>query len=229
MIKNSIKKVYIFLGPPGSGKGTLSNLCVKHLGWSQLSTGNLCRKHIAEQTEIGKQIDLALKSGKLISDELITDMVKNWLFEIIDRVDSVILDGFPRTLPQAQAFGAIIAEKVSTISAKIVKFSIADNLVIDRIGSRYVCKNKNCQTVYSLVENSNLAPKRSMICDNCDSELMRRSDDAVETITERLVTYHKHEQALIDYYLKTGFSVIDVNAERSIDCLFEEFKKINGV
>lgn len=229
MINKSIKQVYIFLGPPGSGKGTLSNLCVKNLGWSQLSTGNLCRKHIAEQTEIGKLIDLALKSGKLISDELITDMVKDWLFEIIDSVDSVILDGFPRTLPQAQAFGKIITEKMSTMCAKVVKFSIPDEKVIARVGSRFVCKNKNCQTVYSLVENSNLAPKRSMICDNCDSELIRRSDDSVETITERLVTYHKHEQALIDYYVDTGFSVVDVNAERSIESLFEEFKRINGV
>ncbi|BDC34338.1 adenylate kinase [Candidatus Dependentiae bacterium Noda2021] len=229
MITNPLKTVYIFLGPPGSGKGTLSNLCVKNLGWSQLSTGNLCRKHIAEQTEIGKQIDLALKSGKLISDALITEMVKEWLFEIIDRVDSVILDGFPRTLPQAKAFADIIAEKLSTVRAKIVKFSIDDELVIARIGSRYVCQNKNCQTVYSLVENSKLAPKRSMICDNCNGELIRRSDDSLDTICDRLSTYHKHEQALIDYYAQTGFSVLDFNAEKSIDCLFEEFKKINGV
>ncbi len=94
MINKSIKQVYIFLGPLDQAKEHYQTFVLRIWAGSQLSTGNLCRKHIAEQTEIGKLIDLALKSGKLISDELITDMVKDWLFEIIDSVDSVILDGF---------------------------------------------------------------------------------------------------------------------------------------
>src|SRR5438105_2140053 len=96
--------IFIFLGPPGSGKGSVSRLCIKDLGWVQLSTGNLCRKHIAKQTEIGKEIDFAIKSGKLVSDDLITNMVLEWFQKDFDDSHTVILDGYPRTIMQAQAF-----------------------------------------------------------------------------------------------------------------------------
>ncbi len=92
------RSIVIFIGPPGAGKGSLSQLCVKELGWAQLSTGNLCRYHITEQTELGKQIDLAIKSGKLISDGVIVDMVDKALPETFKQSPIVILDGFPRTV-----------------------------------------------------------------------------------------------------------------------------------
>jgi adenylate kinase len=221
--------IYIFIGPPGSGKGTLSSFCVKNFGWNQLSTGNLCRKHIAEQTEIGKQIDLALKFGKLISDDLITSMVGDWLFEIIETNKAVILDGYPRTLAQAKSFNALLTTKLKNSKVKVIKFSIADNYVIDRICRRFICQNKECQAVYSAVENSLLAPKKSMTCDNCTSVLVRRNDDLPEAIKERLHVYYKHENELVNFYENLGYSIIEFNAEKSIESVFEDFKVMAGV
>ncbi len=100
---NSQKDIYIFIGPPGSGKGYIIPSMCKKVWLESISTGNLCRKHIAEQTEIGKQIDFAIKSGKLVSDSLIIAMVKNGCLANADQFDAVILDGFPRTIAQAQA------------------------------------------------------------------------------------------------------------------------------
>ena len=100
----SIDRVILFIGPPGSGKGTLSQKCVQKLGWQQISTGDLCRRHIAKQTEIGKSIDFAIKSGKLVSDGLISQMVFDWFRQENIESDVVILDGYPRTVNQAKDF-----------------------------------------------------------------------------------------------------------------------------
>lgn len=218
------RKVFIFIGPPGSGKGSLSNLCVDSLGWVQVSTGNLCRKHIMEQTVIGKEIDFALKSGKLVSDELIIAMVENWISEQIENHDALILDGFPRTVVQAKALDQLIKDKFTSIDLQIVKFNVADQTVIDRLGSRYTCQNKDCQRVYSLAAGANLAPQRDMLCDSCSSPLSRRKDDEAEAIKERLVTYHKHAKDLLDFYTETGRSIQEFNVERPLQELFQDFK-----
>ena len=112
---NNQKNLIVFMGPPGAGKGSLSQLCVDEFGWVQLSTGFLCRKHIAAQTTIGRQIDFFIKSGKLVDDSLIVDMVEEWLAEQIDQQRGVILDGFPRSVVQAQALDEIL-KKFESIS-----------------------------------------------------------------------------------------------------------------
>ena len=119
---NPKKSVFIFIGPPGSGKGTLSHLCVSSLRWVQLSTGNLCRKHIAEQTEIGKQIDFALKSGKLVSDSLINAMVHDWFSMTIQEADNIILDGYPRTVAQAEALHEYLQKNLSHVDVQVIRF-----------------------------------------------------------------------------------------------------------
>lgn len=219
------KQVYIFLGPPGSGKGTLSHLCEQRLGWIQLSTGNLCRRHIAEQTEIGKQIDFALKSGKLVSDGLINAMVQDWLATVIVQKDAIILDGFPRTIAQATALHEFLKPHLAYVSVQIVRFSISDESVISRICGRLVCVNKDCQEVYSLNSGSR-KPAQHMKCDACSSELGRRNDDAVSSVKDRLQTYHKHERDLLDFYEKTAFSIREFMAEMHLKDFFEEFKKL---
>jgi len=221
------KKVYIFIGPPGSGKGTLSHLCVKTLGWIQLSTGNLCRKHIAEQTEIGKQIDFALKSGKLVSDSLINAMVHEWFLTTIKHADNVILDGYPRTVGQAHALHEFLKHHLSYIDVEIVRFSISDESVVSRICGRLVCVNKDCQEVYSTNPGSRV-PSLHMRCDICSSDLGRRNDDAVAAVKDRLQTYHKHEQDLLSFYAQTPFSIKEFMAEKQLEEVFEEFKKIVG-
>ena len=129
MVK-ATKQLVIFLGPPGSGKGSLSQLCVENFGWKQLSTGYLCRKHIKEQTEIGKQIDFLIKSGKLISDKLIIDMVEQWLQESMRQSSFIILDGFPRNIAQAEAFHEIIDKKLSFFKIEIFKLFVSDEIVV---------------------------------------------------------------------------------------------------
>jgi adenylate kinase len=225
---NSAKKVYIFVGPPGSGKGTLSQLCVQRFNWVQLSTGNLCRKHILEGTQIGKQIDFAIKSGKLVSDSLITTIVEEWFSEIIGTIDTIILDGYPRTVAQAIDFNQILKRDYDYINPIIVRFVVSDEQVVARICGRYVCQNKECQAVYSLAPGSNLAPKVDMVCDRCGTSLGRRSDDAQEAVRQRLAIYHKHEQDLLHFYLAEKYPIIEVAGEQPLDVVFSTFKEMVG-
>lgn len=224
----SSKNVYIFIGPPGSGKGTLSYLCVRTLGWVQLSTGNLCRKHIAEQTEIGKQIDFALKSGKLVSDDLINAMVHDWFASTIQESDNIILDGYPRTVKQAEALLNFLKEKLSHVNVRIIRFFISDNTVISRICGRLVCQNKDCQEVYSLNPGARV-PAQDMKCDVCSSDLGRRNDDVVSAVHDRLQTYHKHEKDLLEFYEQTNFITKELCVDKHFDEVFDDFKKLVGI
>lgn len=221
------KNVFIFIGPPGSGKGTVSQLCVNTLGWVQLSTGNLCRKHIAENTQIGKQIDFALKSGKLVSDSLINEMVHDWFGTTIQRSDNIILDGYPRTVAQAKALHDFLVKSMPEVRVQVVRFFASDEVVISRIGHRLVCSNKDCQQVYSTNPGAR-KPKHEMICDECSSLLVRRNDDEGSSVKDRLQTYHKHERELIDFYKQAHLAVREFEVERPLEQVFDDFKKIVG-
>ncbi|MCX5922462.1 MAG: nucleoside monophosphate kinase [Candidatus Dependentiae bacterium] len=226
---NSKTDVIILIGPPGAGKGSLANLCIKNLGWKQLSTGNLCRKHIAEQTEIGKQIDFAIKSGKLVSDSLMTGVVDEWLSSQIGRVPAVILDGFPRTVAQAKALGEYLKDKESHLKLTVVKLFISHEKVIARLCNRYICSNIECQAIYSLSTGSTLVPQKEMICDTCGNPLTKRKDDEEEAIVERLQIYRKHEQDLLNFYINAQHAVTECNVERSLNEIFEDFKRLMGI
>ncbi len=223
------KEIYIFLGPPGAGKGSLAMLCAKNIGWGKLSTGNLCRKHISEQTEIGIEIDFAIKSGKLISDDLISLMVEDWFVNNFDNTQTVILDGYPRTLAQAEILEKLLEHKFSSWQLHIVRLTISDDVVINRLFTRYICSNKSCQIVYSLADNSPCAPKVEGVCDYCQSELVRRADDTKEAVCKRLLVYHQHEKDLIDFYKSRGRFILEVNVEKSPSAVFNELKKYVGI
>lgn len=219
--------VYILIGPPGSGKGTISQLCTEQLGWSQLSTGALCRKHIEEKTEIGQQIDFAIKSGKLISDSLVTDMVCEWLGQgIRQNKKAIILDGYPRTVTQAKAFNQFICDQFDKLKVFIIRFFISDEQVITRLSGRYICQNKECQIVYSTIIDTGLASQQKMICSRCSSPLGRRIDDEGHAVRERLTVYHMHENELIDFYKNNNQSIFEFNVEKSIQEVFAEFKQL---
>lgn len=223
---STTRKIFIFIGPPGSGKGSLADMCVKQLGWKQLSTGNLCRKHIAERTDIGKQIDLIIKSGKLISDELVTSMADEWLAE--QGTDKpVILDGYPRTVEQARLLDKLLKLKFAGSETIVVVFDIDDEVVIKRMSARLVCTNKNCQSVFSMLADSPLSPRVSMVCDRCQSRLERRADDDPEVIRRRLVTYHQH--VLLPHYELSGARVVHINAEQPLDAAFADFLHCVGM
>lgn len=223
------RDLYVFLGPPGSGKGSLSQLCIQKFGWVQLSTGNLCRKHIAEGTQIGQQIDFAIKSGKLVSDALITDMVVQWLLEQPEAGQAIILDGYPRTLVQAQELHKLLQDKPSYFKLNVVRLLVEDETVIARLSGRYVCQNKECQAVYSMVAGTSLAPKNDMICDNCSAPLIRRGDDTEQAVRNRLATNHQHEQGLLDFYKQVGQAVHEINGEKPLEVVFDEFQKTYGL
>lgn len=221
-MKNSI---FIFLGAPGAGKGSLSKLCVNEFGWTQLSTGNLCRKHIEDQTEIGKKIDFDIKSGKLISDSVISEMVEDWLISVQEN-HPVILDGYPRTLIQARYMHNLLSNKLSNYDLKVIKLDVSEQTIISRLVNRLVCSNKRCQAVYSNLKNSSLIPKDLKLCDSCSSLLIRRNDDNEEVVKERLEIYNKNEEDLINFYKSSGFNLVRLNVDKSINEIFEDFRKL---
>jgi len=223
-------EIFVLVGSPGSGKGSVSHLCIKEFGWEQLSTGDLCRKHIAEQTEIGKEIDFAIKSGKLVSDSIIVDMVNKWLIDQIESGANVLLDGYPRNLAQAEALDAFLKdEKFADIGLRIIKFAVPDEVVVDRLCNRCICSNKDCQAVYSMAKDSPCKPKEDMVCDACASPLHVRSDDTIETIKERLSIYHEYEDSMLDFYTRKGNEILKVDATKPLVEVFESFKKVVGL
>ncbi|HLC07577.1 MAG TPA: nucleoside monophosphate kinase [Candidatus Babeliales bacterium] len=227
-MNQQVRDVFIFIGPPGAGKGSLSSLCVNHFEWLQISTGNLCRKHIAEQTKIGKEIDLIIKSGKLINDDLITSMVFEWFAENVDKASGIIFDGYPRTVAQAQSFDAMLTAKFPTVRVRVVLFDLADDVVVNRLCSRYVCQNKECQAVYSLSSNSDLASAETMVCGLCSGALGRRDDDSEIAVRKRLDIYHRHEQQLIDFYQNNDTEIIELDASKQLQQVFEDFVQVIG-
>lgn len=225
-MKLNNKSVYIFIGPPGAGKGTLSYLCEKEFGWVKLSTGNLCRKHIEGQSEIGKQIDFAIKSGKLISDALITDMVTQWLGEETQEAHSIILDGFPRTVAQAEGLEKFFSNSKIAFKLIVVRFFVSDETVMSRLNSRYICSNPECQIAYSALKDSHLESKNFMMCDDCLSPLTKRNDDNYDAIKERLMVYHQHENVLLHFYEKQNRFIKEVNVEKPVNQIFDDFKQL---
>lgn len=218
------REIYIFMGPPGAGKGTLSARCIESFGWQQLSTGTLCREHIAAQTHIGKEIDFIIKSGKLISDSLIIAMVKEWLASQKDN-NPLIIDGFPRTVSQAQALHDLLKqEQFSGSKLRLVSIQVPDDIVLNRLTSRMLCSNGSCEAIYSL--NSVQSELKELRCTKCSSVLRRRSDDHENTIRERLTVYHQHAQGLLGFFKNNGYVVVDIPGELPMDDVFNHFREI---
>lgn len=216
------------MGPPGSGKGSLSSLCVKRLGWQQLSTGNLCREHIAAQTSLGKEIDFAIKSGKLISDGLIIQMASEWLKKTFAQPGTVIFDGFPRTVPQAQALHELMRGLLD-VEMHVVRMDITPEEVVYRLLARSICQNKDCQMVYSMHKHSTQLPLKTMTCNECDSPLVRRSDDEEKAIYERLKIYQSHESALRDFYKSVDQPLRAIQADLPLEKVYDKLLGILGI
>lgn len=216
-------KAYILIGPPGSGKGTLSKRCIEQFGWKQLSTGNLCRMHVAQETEIGKQIDAYLKAGKLMSDELIAQMVDAWLSDVTKGKKPIILDGFPRTINQAKILYELTKEKYPLLQLSVIRFIISDEAAIDRICNRFICNNTDCQAVYSGKGTSGLGAQKNMQCDMCGAALSKREDDVPEVIQGRLSTYRKYEQHMLNYFTESKQPVHEFEVERPFNEIFSSF------
>ncbi len=219
--------IIIFLGPPGAGKGSISKLCLDRFDWIQLSTGALCREHISKKTDIGKKIDFTIKSGKLIPDDLIDSIVEEWLIDNSGLGRTIILDGYPRTLAQAKFIVKLLDTKLRSYQLKIINLIISPDVVASRLANRIVCRNNNCQAVYSISDSAH-TPQNSDKCDFCGDILIKRSDDDALAVKQRLLVYCQHEKELFDFFSK-NYEILELNTERPFDQVFSDFRKLVNI
>ena len=185
----------VMLGKPGSGKGTVGKMLSDSLGIIHISSGELFRSYIKKAGEIGEEIESYVSKGQLVPDELAIQLVEKRLLEP-DCKNGVILDGFPRTVAQAQALDKFLVEHHQKINIA-VELDLTDIDIIDRIVKRRVCSNKDCREVYNLEFKK---PKVDGICDICGSSLEQRPDDSIETVKERLKVHYETADKLVEYY-----------------------------
>lgn len=202
----------LFLGPPGAGKGTLAALVSGMYKIPHISTGEIFREAIREKTSLGLKVQSIIDAGQLVSDDITIELVKERLSKK-DAKKGFILDGFPRTIPQAEALAEIV-----DINAA-VNFDISDTDVVSRLSGRRVCKR--CSHNYHI---EFMKPKVSGICDNCGGELFIREDDKIDAITKRLEVYRSQTAPLIDHYRKKN-KLIDIDARPSSGEVLELFQK----
>ena len=206
----------ILLGPPGAGKGTLASKAVDILKLPHISTGAIFRAALAAGTPLGLRVKAIMDAGKLVDDETTIELVKDRLAQE-DAQKGYILDGFPRTIPQAE----VLAE-FSTVD-KVVNFDIPDSMVLERLGGRRVCRG--CGHNYHMVFNK---PKKDGVCDLCGAEVYTRDDDKDEAVKKRLEVYRAQPAPLIDFYRKKGV-LVDMDARPLVDQMVENFKRALGI
>ena len=206
----------ILLGAPGAGKGTQAELLMKHLSIPGISTGNMLREAVANGSEVGKKAKYCMDNGLLVSDDIIMDIVAERVAQP-DCKDGFILDGVPRTLPQAEA---MLARGIQI--DHVVSIEIDDSVIEGRMTGRRVCGK--CGASYHIVANPS---KVDGICDQCGSELMIRKDDAPETVRRRLEIYHEQTEVLKDFYAKLGKLSL-VEGTQPIESAYEDILKAIG-
>jgi adenylate kinase len=191
----------IIFGPPGSGKGTYSSRLKEKFGLEKISTGDIFREEVKKGSELGKKVEVYLKKGELVPDEIVIEVVK----EKIKNLDNFILDGFPRTVNQAKAL-----DKMVKIDA-IIKINAHPEILIEKISGRRICSNSKCDGNYNIADIRKtidgieyilppLLPKEDMKCDKCSFPLIQRDDDKPEVVKERLRIYEEQSKPVLEYY-----------------------------
>lgn len=206
----------ILFGAPGAGKGTQSELLIKRLGMTQISTGDLFRAAIKGQTDLGKKAQEFMDKGQLVPDSIVIGMVE----EVLQKgVKNFILDGFPRTVAQAQALDELLVNMNLSIG-KAIFLEVPMKILMDRLTGRRVCKN--CGTVYHIVSKPT---KTEGKCDVCGGEVIQRNDDKAEVIETRLKTYEEFTSPLKEFYKKAG-KYIELDGNRGTEEVYTEIEKI---
>ncbi len=185
----------ILLGPPGAGKGTVSELLVKEYGIPQISTGDILRGAVKQGSEVGKEAEAYMSAGKLVPDKVIMKIMEKRLQDE-DCEKGFILDGFPRTIPQAEQLDDLLDRLGLTLDA-VVNLEVPEDIIVRRLTSRRTCSNSDCQAIYNMISKP---PKKEGVCDKCGSTLIQRDDETEEAINERLRTYHEQTEPLIQFY-----------------------------
>lgn len=204
----------MIMGPPGAGKGTQAEVLVKELGITHISTGDMFRAAIKEGTEMGKKAKEYMDKGQLVPDEVVVGMVKDRLSQP-DCAKGFLLDGFPRTLAQAEALSNTIDELGMKFDG-VINIDVPRERLMARLTGRRVCKG--CGASYHVIFNP---PKSEGVCNTCGGELYQRSDDNEETVSNRLDVYEAQTQPLIDYYKERGL-LLNINGDQEIDKVLKE-------
>jgi adenylate kinase len=187
------------LGAPATGKGSVASLLSEKYNIPAISSGDIFRKHVSEKTEIGEIINSYISKGNLVPDEIVLRMLEERLEEP-DVKNGAILDGFIRTVAQAEAFDKMLKEKNEKLDI-VINLETPEDEILERIVNRRVCTNKDCKATYNLILHPS---KEEGICDKCGSPLEQRSDDTLEKAKNRLEVYHRETEPLVEYYAKTG-------------------------
>ena len=211
----------LLIGPPGGGKGTQAKYLIDNFLIPQISTGDMLRENVRNKTSLGKEAQTFMKSGELVPDSVILDMMKKRLAEQ-DCRNGYILDGFPRTIPQAEGLDFLL-DNLNQKLDQVVVMDVPDNLIITRLSNRRSCKE--CGQVYNLIFEP---PKNAGKCNNCNNELYLREDDNPVTIQQRLNVYHEQTEPVIKYYSDQGLTKV-IDSKGTIDEIrFEIFQSITS-
>ena len=210
----------IMLGAPGAGKGTQAKKIADKYQIPHISTGDIFRANIKEGTELGKKAKSYMDQGLLVPDELTLELIMD-RFQNPDCANGYVLDGFPRTIPQAEALTAALEKNGETIDYAI-NVEVPDENIVTRMSGRRACLA--CGATYHVV----YAPtKTEGVCDRCGEKLVLRDDEKPETVKKRLDVYHSQTQPLIDYYTKQG-KLVEVDGTQNVDAVFDAIVKILG-
>jgi len=205
-----MKTKIVLLGPPGSGKGTQAERLDDELGLTRLSTGDMLREAVRNETALGKEAKTYMDSGRLVPNELVIGLMKD---KISTLRGGFILDGFPRTVEQADALGAVVSIDVA------INLDVDDEELVKRLTNRRSCPD--CNAVYHLIFKK---PKKDGVCDKCGAKLYQRSDDTEKTVRERLKVYRDNTFPLIKYYEKRK-KLVNIDGSGDINVIFEAVKK----
>jgi len=206
----------ILLGAPGAGKGTVAKLLAEYDGSVQISTGDILRSAVKAGSELGKKAQGYMERGELVPDQLIMDIMETRLQEP-DCKKGFILDGFPRTLPQAEALKGLL-KKLNLTLDMVVNLDVPRDVILDRLTTRRTCSNPDCQEIYNIKTKP---PAPDGTCTKCGSKVIQRDDETEEAISKRLQTYNEKTAPLIDYYKKEGLllSITSTSSEEIVSSI----------
>lgn len=211
----------ILLGAPGAGKGTVAKMLTKIDGSVQISTGDILRGAVQAGTELGRQAEAYMKRGDLVPDSLIMGIMEKRLQDD-DCSKGFLLDGFPRTIPQAEELKKLLIKLNITLDM-VVNIEVPREVILDRLCTRRTCVNPECQAIYNVKSSP---PKQEGICDKCGSAVVQRDDETEEAILHRLATYNQKTAPLIGFYQNEG--LLKTVAGTSSDAVLNELKPALG-
>jgi len=203
----------VLLGAPGAGKGTVANLLSEHDGSVQISTGDILRAAVKEGTELGMQAKEYMDRGDLVPDSLIMKMMEK-RFQAGDCAQGFILDGFPRTIPQAEELKKLLRD-LGIALALVVNLEVPKEVILDRLTTRRTCSNPDCQAIYNIKSNP---PAEGGKCTICGSPVIQRDDETEEAIMNRLKTYNEKTAPLISFYQREGLlkNILSLNSQETV-------------